>query len=79
MSLVMLKKNRPQVRRMKEQFRGGHFLVKDLVEDERPFGWDEVFYAHGLGYWLAGPFGEMKKLSKQEGRLYMRGLAAPVR
>jgi hypothetical protein len=50
-------------------------LVRNL--DHNGF-WKEVIFSPRIGYYLSGNYGRLKKLSKQEGRLYMRGLAVPI-
>lgn len=55
----------------------GHGIARNL-EDDRPFGWDTVYYDHMLGYWASGPYGESKSLTKEEGRACMRGMACPI-
>jgi hypothetical protein len=40
--------------------------------------WHNVYYTHNLGYWIDGWYGRMAKVSREEGRMYMRGLACPT-
>jgi hypothetical protein len=53
------------------------YLVRDL-DDDRTFGWDEIWFAPESGYYLSGPFGKMQDVEPELGRLYMRGLAVPI-
>ena len=40
--------------------------------------WSEIHYSTRTGYFLCGPYGDLRSLTKEEGRLFMRGLAEPI-